>query len=296
MSSLTTISEQLVEAVAAAGRFVVSIDVGRRFPASGVLWSADTIVTAEHSVKRDDDLKVTLPDGRAVNATLAGRDGGTDIAVLKIEPVAAPARTVAPEESIRPGAFTIAVGRAPEFGAHAALGIISAVRGEWQTWRGGRLDRYIRLDLNLFPGLSGAAVVDTEGRLIGFATSGLSRIAAVAIPATTADRVVNEILTKGYVSRAYLGVGLQPVALQGHEGAALMVVSLEPNGPAATSGLLLGDIVLAVDGKAVADTDDVQSALSGRASGTVVTAKVLRAGERRDVAVTLGERPVERHR
>ena len=130
---------------------------------------------------------------------------------------------------------------------NATLGIISACSGEWRTWRGGRLDHYIRLDLTLYPGSDGGAVVNTAGETIGIATSALSRIAGLAIPAVTIDRVVDEILTRGHVARGYLGVGLQPVELPDHQKG-LIVLSLEPEGPAAKAGVLIGDILVTLGG------------------------------------------------
>src|SRR5262249_22247547 len=146
-----------------------------------------------------------------------------------------------------------------------------------------------RLDLTLYPGSSGGAVINTSGEVIGIATSALSRIAGLAIPASTIDRVVDEILARGRVSRGYLGVGLQPVELPDHRQS-LIVLSLEPCGPAARAGVLTGDIVTALGGTAVGDTDDVQLALERHAVGGVVEIDVLRGGQARKVAVVVGER------
>src|SRR5262249_37950693 len=148
----------------------------------------------------------------------------------------------------------------------ASMGIISAFSGDWRTWRGGRLDHYIRLDLNMFPNSSGGAVVNTDGTAIGIATSALSRIAGVAIPAATVNRVLDQILARGHVTRGYLGVGLQPVELPDrHKG--LIVLSLEPEGPAAKSGVLIGDILVNLGKATVGDTEDIQSVLEGHPVG-----------------------------
>jgi S1-C subfamily serine protease len=173
---------------------------------------------------------------------------------------------------------------------NATLGIISACSGEWRTWRGGRLDHYIRLDLTLYPGSDGGAVINTAGETIGVATSALSRIAGLAIPAVTIDRVVDEILARGRVARGYLGVGLQPVELPDHQKG-LIVLSLEPGGPASNAGVLIGDILVKLGGKAVHDTDDIQLGLEGHGVGQKVALEVLRGGEARQVDVVIGERP-----
>src|SRR5882724_5145353 len=155
-SSLSTLSDELAAAVAEAGKFVVSVHGHPRVPASGVLWKPGVIITAEHMLRRDEDIRVTLPDGTTAAAELAGRDGGTDLAVLKITGHESPALQTAME--VRAGNLAIAVGRSPETGLTAALGIVSGSSGAWQTWRGGRVDQLIRLDLRLYPASSGAAV------------------------------------------------------------------------------------------------------------------------------------------
>ena len=170
------------------------------------------------------------------------------------------------------------------------MGIVSAVSGSWRTWRGGRLDHYIRLDLTLYPGSSGGVAVNTAGEAVGIATSALSRIAGVAIPATTVDRVVDEILTRGRVARGYLGVGLQPVELPDHQMSQI-VLSLEAEGPAAKAGVLIGDILVSLGGRAVPDIDDLQSALESYGVGQSIEAEVLRGGVPKKIAIAIGERP-----
>jgi S1-C subfamily serine protease len=173
------------------------------------------------------------------------------------------------------------------------------VGGEFRTWRGGVIDRYVRLDATLFPGTSGGAVVDTDGRALGIATSALSRLAPVAITASTVSRVVQEILAKGHVSRPYLGVGLQPVRLPDQlvsklnlpDASGVIILSVESGGPAEKAGLLVGDILLGVDGHALGDTGDVQAALAPHPPGATVTLRILRGGDPTEVAVTLAERP-----
>ncbi|HZU25866.1 MAG TPA: S1C family serine protease [Bryobacteraceae bacterium] len=293
-NTLTAFSDDVTRAVAAAEPHVVSLDGRRHFYASGMVWRPGVIVTAEHAIAQGDQIAATLPDGTRATATVAGRDSGTDIAVVKVDGLAAPLerRTAG---GIRPGALVLTVGRAPEIGTLAAMGIISGVRGTWRTWRGGSIDQYIRLDVGMYPGSSGAAVVDADGHVLGMATTALSRAAGVAIPNATLDRVVDQILSNGHVTRAWLGVGLQPVNLPAHlsgnraERTGLMIVSLEDGGPAAQSGLLPGDILLGIGGRVVVETDDVQDALEGRA-GQNVPFEILRGGEKREVSVKPGER------
>jgi S1-C subfamily serine protease len=287
-NELAALSNDLAAAVERAGKSVIAVHARPRFSSAGVIWRPGVIVTAEHTVRREEEITVTLPDGNDRPVTLAGADAGTDIAVLKL---AEPAGEVAAQSSVelRPGYLAMAIGRSENSGVNATLGIISAVSGSWRTWRGGRLDQYIRLDLNMYPSSSGGAVIDTSGAVIGIATSGLSRIAGLAIPASTINRVTGEILSRGHVARGYLGVGLQPVSVTDHQKG-LIVLSVEQDGPAGKAGLLVGDILVALGGKAVTDTGDVQTALESVAVGQAIEAALLRGGAGRQVTITVGER------
>jgi S1-C subfamily serine protease len=287
-TELATLSNEIAGVVAGTAGKVVAVDGRPRFGSSGVFWRPGVIVTAEHTIRREDEIKVTFPDGSSAAATVAGSDPGTDLAVLKTDRPGTVAAVAAADPV--PGALALAIGRSPDSGVNATLGIVSAVSGSWRTWRGGRLDRYIRLDLTLYPGSSGGLVVNTAGEALGIATSALSRIAGVAIPASTVDRVVNEILARGRVRRGYLGVGLQPVELPDHHKG-LIVLSLEPDGPAAKSGVVIGDVLLSLGGRQVADTDDIQAALEGTEVGGEISAEVLRGGAAKTIGITVGERP-----
>jgi S1-C subfamily serine protease len=185
------------------------------------------------------------------------------------------------------------------YGPRASWGVISALGPRWRTWRGGEIDRLVRLDLVLYPGFSGGPLVDAAGRVIGLNTSGLARESRLALPVATVARVTDELLRKGHVARAYLGIGMQPVPLPEPLRAALglpgdgglIVVMVEPDGPAARAGLLLGDVLVALDGAPTRDLEDVQAQLGGERIGTTVTALVVRAGARVEVRITVGERP-----
>jgi len=287
-NELAALSGELAEVVERVGRSVVAIDARPRFGSSGVFWRPGIIVTAEHTIRREEEIVVTLPDGSSVPATVAGSDPGTDLAVLKVDATGgAPAPAAA---APAPGNLALSIGRSPDSGVNATMGIVSAVSGSWRTWRGGRLDHYIRLDLTLYPGSSGGLVVDTKGEAIGIATSALSRIAGLAIPASTVNRVVDEILARGRVARGYLGVGLQPVELPDHHKG-LIVLSLEPEGPAAKAGVLIGDVVVSLGGAAVHDTDDIQTVLETHAVGQAVQAGLVRGGVALSIGIVIGERP-----
>ena len=286
-NELAALSQELAAAVEGAAKHVVAVHARPRFSSSGVFWRPGVIVTAEHTIRREEEITVTLPTGATAPATLAGSDPGTDLAVLRVENAGHDAAPAAP--AIAPGHVALSIGRSPDSGVNASMGILSAVSGEWRTWRGGLMEHYIRLDLTLFPGSDGGLVINTAGQVIGVATSALSRIAGLAIPTVTVNRVVAEILARGRVSRGYLGVGLQPVELPDHQKG-LIVLSLEPKGPAAAAGLFIGDILTSVAGTAAGDTDDVQLALEKHGAGASVELGLLRGGEARKLTVVVGER------
>jgi S1-C subfamily serine protease len=288
-NSLIQFSGELAAIVERAGQSVVAVYGGGRFPSSGVHWQPGVLVTTEHSLRRDEDIKVGLPDGRAVPAELAGRDPGSDLAVLKFDAGSMPA--IASGAAARTGDLVLAVGRHRDIGVCASLGIVSVIGPAWNTWRGARIDPFIRLDLNLYPGCSGAAIMNGNGETIGLATSLLSRIAPVAVPRATVDQVLGELLRRGYMARGYLGVGLQSVRLPEDFGeGGLIVLSVEKDSPAAQAGLVVGDILIALDGRPVRDTRDVQNVLSGGNIGKAVSASILRGGARSDVKLTVGEK------
>ncbi len=292
-SNLAAFSAELESAVQGAERFVVAVQGQSRMPTSGIAWGDDIIVTVDHGLKHDGDVQVHLPDGRALKAAVVGHDPGTDLGVLRVsEKLEAAPRS---DANLRPGHVVLTLGRSPNSGINAAMGIVSAVSGPWRTWRGGQMDAYIRLDMRLFAGSAGGAVI-ADGLVAGVASGALSRVAPLAVPVSTVQRVVSDILSTGRVSRGFLGVGLQPVripeALQQFSGSdtGVIVLSVEAAGPADLGGLLIGDVIVALAGSAVQDTDDVQAALGRETIGKPVSVKILRAGQAVELEVVVGER------
>jgi S1-C subfamily serine protease len=299
--TLAGLSNDLAEAVTRASRSVVAIHGRRRIPSSGVVWGPGVVVTANHTLTRDEDISLTLPDGGTGVATLAGRDPTTDIAVLRTDSSLPPAER-APDANLQVGRLVLAVGRpGPE--VTASLGIVSAVGGEWRTWQGGRVDRFVRLDLSVYDGFSGGPLVEAGGRVLGINTSGLTRAMAVALPVATVDRVAGELVKKGHVTRGYLGLAVQPVrlpepmrqelGLAGRMG--LVIINLEAGGPADRAGLLLGDIITGVEGEDVSDPSDILTFLGPERVGKEAKLRIVRAGKTKPVAITVGERPRKGH-
>lgn len=293
-TALTQLSDTLAEVVQRVSQNTVVIHARPRVSSSGVLWAPGIIVTADHTIQHDD-IRVQLPDGSETRAAIAGRDRATDIAVLRLEGDTAPP-AFADLDSLKAGHVALSIGRT-EQGVTATMGIVSTISGAWRTWRGGLLDRFVRLDVALYATSSGAAVVDANGGIFGIATSGLSRTSAIAIPRTTIDQVVEELLRRGRIARGYLGVGMQPVPIPQHltsklgQEGGVIVLSVEPGGPADQGGLMIGDVLLKLNGHALADTDEMQTALGAQAVGNTVTLDLLRGGEVKTVQATVGERP-----
>ena len=253
---------------------------------SGLLWAEGLVVTAEEALERDDELSLTLPDGRVVPAILAGRDPGTDVALLKAGPAASP-RCSSPAG----GAGHRRIWCCRSAAANTAPPRPSAWR-PWSAAPGGRCaaggwtgasSSACRLD----PSAEGGAVLDHAGRLVGMAVPGPRR-RVLAIPAETIARSVEQLRTRGRVARGYLGLAMQPVQLG--EGRGLIVVGVDPRSPAGLAGVLLGDVLAAWDGAPLGSVRDMLARLDPDSVGTTVTLELVRAGLPHRVQVRIGER------
>jgi S1-C subfamily serine protease len=298
-AELIELSNALAETTASAAANVVAVHAEARGSASGVIWRSGIIVTAEHALRRDEEIDVTLPDAHVVRATLAGRDPSTDLAVLKCAEATAAAPTFGDASALKPGSITLVVGRTRASGPVAALGVVSLVAPERRTWTGAALTPYVRLDVGLQPTAIGGAVVDAQGRTVGVATQRFARFGAIAIPARVVDRVVDTLLKKGHIPQGYLGVGLQSVrlpdalrqSLRHEEKTAAIVLEVEPESPANKAGIVIGDILIALAGHPVARLEDVHSQLRGEAIGKPLALKFVRGGATQEVNIVVGERP-----
>ena len=300
MSVLSDFSQELSTAAEKAGSSVVTVRARHRVPSSGIHWRKGVVVTADHTVRRDEDLSVLLPDGKRVPAKLAGRDPGTDLAVLKLDADAAmDVPSFGEPSDLKLANLILALGRTRDASLVASAGIIGGLSGEYRSWRGGKIDQSIRLALDLYPGFSGGPLVSVEGKVLGVNTNGLGRGRAVTIPVSTVNRTVDELLQKGHIARPYLGIAMQPVALsealrgklKSGANSGLMVLHVEPSGPAEKAGIVLGDVIVELQGKPALDTDNLRDLLASAKIGDTVKATVLRGGSPADVSLTLGERP-----
>jgi S1-C subfamily serine protease len=293
------LASELADTAAQAGKAVVAVIGGKR-PSSGVALNSDTVVTVNHGLRRDDEITVISSPGNKVTAKVIGRDATTDLAVLKLESaISAPAAKWGNTQKLRVGEFVLALGRSWRGNVVSSSGILSGViAGPWKTWRGGEIETFIRPDLVLYPGFFGGPLIGSGGEFLGINTAGLHR-SGITVPAEAVARVTAELLEKGSIERPYLGLGMQAVPLpeslktklnlKASEG--LLVVHLEPQGPADKAGVLIGDMLMELHGQPVSDTEDVQAALRALKVGAEVEAGLIRAGALQKVKIALAARP-----
>jgi S1-C subfamily serine protease len=296
---LIELSNDLAQATDRAAASVVAVHTERRGSSSGIVWRSGVIVTSDHALRRDEEIQVTLPDGRIAPASLAGRDPSTDVAVLKCAEATGAAPEFGDASTLRPGSLTLVVGRTRASGPVAALGVVSLVTSERRTWTGASLNPYIRLDVGVQPTAVGGAVIDARGNIVGMATPRFARFGAIAVPASTINKIADTLLQKGRIPHGFLGVGLQAVRLpdalreklQWKEKTAAMIMEVHTGGSADKSGLVIGDILISIGGSAVTRLEDIQAHLGGDAIGKTLPLKFIRGGSIQDGSIVVAERP-----
>ena len=291
MESLSAQSQSLAALVEQVGASTLGVlSPGRGGAWSAVVWREGVVVTAAHRFRRTPEkVSLVLRGGSSAEASLAGTDASTDLAVLRLPDPALPGAQIGDAGTVRAGHFVTAVGRSAEGDLIASHGIVNRAGAPWQTWLGGALDRLIRLDGGVYDNLAGAAVADASGAVIGIATPALSRSHGIVVPASTVSRVVDALLAKGHLARAFVGIAAQPVRLPGGESG-LLVSALSDAGPAERAGVMVGDIVVAANGQRVSNLRALGAALAGEV-GNAVRLSLRRGGAPHDVDLTVGEWP-----
>jgi serine protease DegQ len=285
------LSNALADAVERVSASVVRIETGRRRPASGLIWTDEgLIVTTAHGLEREDGLEVSLETGQVHSATLVGADLSSDIALLRVDAASLPVAERAPADSLRRGQLVLALSR-PGRTVRSNLGVISALSDHWRAPGGGKIERYIQTDVSVEPGFSGGPSIDASGRLIGVNSAGILRGTALTLSVVTIERVVAALLSHGRIQRGYLGVSStaarlpQGLADSAGQRVGLVVTGLQEGGPAERAGVLLGDVLLGLDGERVESIADLQAALEERAQ-RAVPLRLLRAGTAHELSVT----------
>ena len=280
------------------GKAVVAVAAGHRVAASGVHWKPGVIVTASHLVRRAAEVNIILPDGNTVNGTVAGRDSTTDLAAVRLDSPKT-LGTLPLASGARVGELVLAVARSGRGELSASAGIVARIGGSWHSWRGGQIDRLLRPDVRLYPGQSGSALVNGRGELLGINSSVLARESVITLPTETVDRVINELLERGYIMQPYLGIAMQEVPLpyewrssaspdQEH---GLLVMHVATDAPAKLAGINLGDVIIAADAQPVQGVRQLHRLLLRKRTGETLKLRVVRGGNAIEADVTLGDRP-----
>lgn len=294
---LIELSDALADAAEKAGKATVLVNGRRRMPASGIAYASDLILTADHVIEREEGIKVILAGGAEVSARVAGRDAGSDLAVLKLERAAGAVAEVT-KTPARLGQIALALGRPSPDGLEASLGTVSAIGGPIRTGRGGMLERYLRTDSISYPGFSGGPLVAADGTVLGLNTSGLANGAAVTVPADLAWHIAETLVQHGRIKRGYLGIRSQTVdvpefsqkALKREQATGLLIVGVENGSPAAKGGLIVGDILVGVAGQPVLHHDELFTRLDGDVAGKSTPIDVIRGGQPQTLNVVIGEK------
>lgn len=292
---LTQLSNHMADAVASVASSVVQVQ-GRRRPASGLVYAEGIVVTTMRAIGREDGLRVRQHDGAVLDAELAGWDPTTSLAVLRVSGLSAPLLTLASTPP-RVGHLAIAVARSWSNAVTASAGVVSVIGGPLPTGRRRAIDQVIRTTAPMHDGFSGGAFIDTSAGLIGVTTASAIRGLGVVIPASIAWSAAARALEHGQTRRGYLGVMGQSVTLPERQASlsgrttGLLVVGVAPGSAAAQAGVLVGDIVLALDDTSTASPEDLLDVLAAERVGRTATLHLLRGGAPVDVPVTIGERP-----
>ncbi|MBV9758971.1 MAG: serine protease [Acidobacteriaceae bacterium] len=302
-SDLSGLSAAFESLIARAVEGVVAVKAAPYRVSSGLAIGPDLVAVADHTLRRQERIPVHSADGQQGVATILGRDRSIDLAILKVENLSLEPLPSADAAALKAGSLAIVTGLTIDAGPSASLGIVGAAAGPRNTWRSGKLDLFLRLDVNLYPSQSGAAVVNAQGQLIGMATPGLLRHSAVAVPTVTLNRVAQELLQEGRIRHGYLGIGLQPIAIpdtlraklanvaaSGLPAAGLMVLSVAPDSPAQNAGIQLGDILISLDQNYLGGIEELQSLLRGDLVGRSVSALLIRGGEPVQAQIVISQR------
>jgi S1-C subfamily serine protease len=288
------LSAALEHAVERAGPSVVRLSSRHGHAASATVWSRDGLILTTHrAIRHAAKLIVADHDEREHEATLVGRDVGLDLALLRIaSDVLPPIARVPADELPRVGALSVALGR-PGWRIRASLRIVGLVGPRFRTSNGGRVDAWLESDRALPRGFGGGPLIDVAGRMLGLSSRALVRHADLALPCTTIERAVAELLEHGEIRHGWLGVSLVPIQLPGgpeHEArTAVLVAGVEADSPAARAGLLIGDVLLGLDGEPIEGPGALREALRGKA-GVSLELSLSRAGQPLSVSAVPGEK------
>lgn len=292
---LEKLSEELSATIEKASQSVVLVQ-GRRFPASGVVWKKNLVVTTDHSLPRSNEVQIRTASGEIISGAIAGRDPATDVAIVQSSKDLQPLEFS--KTSLKAGQLAVILGRANGGRVLSVLTMISGTDNNYKNWRGGTFDQFIRLDSAPFPGFSGSALLMPNGTIAGINTAAFSRHFGLTIPGSNIERLVERIQTKGTIGRPYLGLMMQPVRLpenfrkEAGTDIGLLLIGTENGSPAEQAGLAVGDIVVGLNGKTVNSIEELHDVLTAESIGTEIKVTILRGGRIENVQTKVGERPL----
>jgi S1-C subfamily serine protease len=310
---LDSYSRTITSVVGEVAEAVVHIQVQKRsadprsgkmrvMPASGsgfIISTDGFVVTNNHVIEMAEDIKVSLADGRTVNAELKGADPSTDIAVLKIDGAGLKALVFADSEKLRPGQIAIAIGNPLGLQHTVTAGVVSALGRTLRANNGRLIDDIIQTDASLNPGNSGGPLVNSFGQVIGVNTATIASAQGLcfAVSSNLAAFVAGKLIMEGRVKRAYLGVAGQVVDLTGRMVAAnrlekatgVYVYEVVADQPVRNNSIRMGDIIVSFNGKPVGSVDELHQLLTAGVIGQNVEMEVLRGGHKVTLRVIPGE-------
>lgn len=299
MSALEALSAEMAALAEGSGEQVVWLNSRAGYPTSGTLWENGFVVTADHVVDRDEGIVVTFANGEEKEAKVAGRDPTSDLALLAVDTGARKIADRVEAARLKPGQLAVALSRNSEKSLNVSLAVVNAIGGEWRTSGGAAIDHFIRLDVRMHAGFSGGPLVDAEGRLIGINSARLSRQSPIAVPVATVARIAKELKERGHIRRGYLGIASFPVGIPeslggkiaGSPESGLLIMQTEPGSAAEAGGILLGDILVSLDGRPTQDPEELQAALGPESVGKRITATLIRGGGEIELQLEVAERP-----
>lgn len=328
INTIQQISDDMANLVESAADSVLRVDARRRIPATGIAWTEDLIVTAHHVVESDDDISIGRPSGERLAARLVGRDPRNDLALLQVDASLQPVKRAQaelragnlvlalgrPRQHVKASLGIVSGIVNPDdarrrrrrakrkFAKHAGAGKMSWEKQAWRkkaAWKAGGwerilADRIIQTDLTMYPGFSGGPLLGADGNVYGMNTSGFAGGISVSIPISTIAKSVAALLADGKIESGYLGIGVQPAQLPENvaetlqQETGLLIVSVEAGSPAAEAGMLVGDILTALDEETIEDVDQLQVLLARLEVGKAVNTAFVRGGEIGEGSVVIG--------